>query len=202
MSTDTDNQMEQEIIAKGLTAPRITNDQITELMSEVEYHTYVVPGTTTTVAVAMRDGFTLCQEITACVDPANFDAELGKKYAIEKAAGVARNKLWELEGYKLKFLNSSLPVIGVAPLGSFAWALMRLTEGAKIARSGWNGSGMFAYLVNAGKYPAVSKAIKGEFPEDLVPYRKYLALKTAQNDVATWAPSGSDALANDWEEIK
>jgi hypothetical protein len=51
----------------------------------------------------MRDGFTLCQEITACVDPANFDAELGKKYAIEKAASVARNKLWELEGYKLKF---------------------------------------------------------------------------------------------------
>lgn len=98
-----DDKMEQEIIAKGLTAPRITNDQITKLMESVNYHTYVVPGTTTTVAVAMRDGFTLCQEITACVDPANFDAELGKKYAIEKAASVARNKLWELEGYKLKF---------------------------------------------------------------------------------------------------
>ena len=103
MSTVTDSQMEQEIIAKGLTAPRITNDQITKLMESVNYHTYVVPGTTTTVAVAMLDGFTLCQEITACVDPANFDAELGKKYAIEKAASVARNKLWELEGYKLKF---------------------------------------------------------------------------------------------------
>jgi len=103
MSTVTDSQMEQEIIAKGLTAPRITNDQITKLMESVNYHTYVVPGTTTTVAVAMLDGFTLCQEITACVDPANFDADLGRKYAIEKAAGVARNKLWELEGYKLKF---------------------------------------------------------------------------------------------------
>jgi len=29
---------------------------------------------------------------------------------------------------------------------------------------------------------------------DMVPYRAYWALKTAQNDVATWAPSGSDTL--------
>ncbi|WP_220271858.1 Thoeris anti-defense Tad2 family protein [Moraxella bovis] len=31
-----------------------------------------------------------------------------------------------------------------------------------------------------------------------MPYRAYLALKTAQNDVATWTPSVSDTLAEDW----
>jgi hypothetical protein len=35
----------------------------------------------------------------------------------------------------------------------------------------------------------------------MVPYRAYWALKTAQNDVAPWAPSGSDSLAEDWELV-
>lgn len=32
----------------------------------------------------------------------------------------------------------------------------------------------------------------------MVPYRAYLALKTVDNDVATWVPSVSDILAEDW----
>jgi hypothetical protein len=36
----------------------------------------------------------------------------------------------------------------------------------------------------------------------MVPYRAYIALKTAQEDIATWAPSGSDALAEDWCTIE
>ncbi|WP_271270511.1 Gp49 family protein [Aliamphritea hakodatensis] len=106
-----DAAMEADIIQKGLTAPRVTKESIDAIMAAVDYHTYVVPGTTTTVAVAMIHGFTLCQEITACVDAKNFDEELGRKYAIEKAAAVARDKLWELEGYTLKFGCVSLPDI-------------------------------------------------------------------------------------------
>ena len=104
-----DYKMEEEIQALGLVAPRVTPKQIDSMMAKVTYHTYVVPGTTTTVAVAMRDGFTLCQEIQACVDPANFNEALGKKYAIEKATEVARDRLWGLEGYKLKFPDEALP---------------------------------------------------------------------------------------------
>ena len=83
----------------------------------------------------------------------------------------------------------------------FAWALRQAMQGKRIARSGWNGSGMFAYIVPAGTYPANSEAIKGVFPDDMVPYRPYWALKTAQNDIATWTPSGSDTLADDWETV-
>ena len=80
----------------------------------------------------------------------------------------------------------------------FGEAVEAMKQGKRVARTGWNGSGMFAYLVPAGSLPAHTDAIKGVFPNDLVPYRPHYALKTAQNDVATWAPSGSDTLAEDW----
>lgn len=82
---------------------------------------------------------------------------------------------------------------------SFSTALVHLKHGSRVAREGWNGAGMFAYLVPAASYPAQTGAAKAHFGEGaLVPYRAYLALKTAQGDVATWAPSGSDVLAEDW----
>lgn len=81
---------------------------------------------------------------------------------------------------------------------SFGMAIEAAKRGYKVARSGWDGAGMFAYLVPANSYPAQTEAIKGTFENDMVPYREYWALKTAQNDVAMWAPSGSDSLSNDW----
>lgn len=84
---------------------------------------------------------------------------------------------------------------------TFGQAIYYAKSGLKVARSGWNGSGMFAYIVPEGCYPAKTDAIKGVFPNDMVPYREYWALKTAQNDVCTWAPSVSDSLAEDWEVV-
>ena len=81
---------------------------------------------------------------------------------------------------------------------SFGMATEMAKRGYKVAREGWNGSGMFAYIVPADSYPAKTKAITGTFKDDLVPYRAYWALKTSQNDVSTWAPSGSDSLSDDW----
>ena len=83
----------------------------------------------------------------------------------------------------------------------FGIAIRKLKEGKKVARKGWNGSGMFVYYVPAASYPVERNNLEtmgGQFPDDMVPYREYLALKTAQGDVATWAPSVSDALATDW----
>ena len=83
----------------------------------------------------------------------------------------------------------------------FGSAIYLLKIGKKVARKGWNGSGMFVYYVPAASYPVERNNLEtmgGQFPDDMVPYREYLALKTAQGDVATWAPSVSDALATDW----
>ena len=87
----------------------------------------------------------------------------------------------------------------------FGVAIRKLKEGRKVARKGWNGSGMFVYYVPAASYPMQrnnKETMGGLFPDDMVPYREYLALKTAQNDVSTWAPSVSDALAEDWQLLK
>ena len=80
---------------------------------------------------------------------------------------------------------------------NFGQAIESAKQGKKVARKGWNGANMFAYIVPAASYPAQTEAAKETFGE-LVPYRAYWALKTAQNDVATWSPSGSDSLAEDW----
>jgi hypothetical protein len=85
---------------------------------------------------------------------------------------------------------------------NFGQAIEALKEGKKVARIGWNGVGMFAYYVKEASYPAMMEVIKGQFENDLVPYRPYLALKTAQNDIATWSPSTSDVLAEDWELVE
>lgn len=86
---------------------------------------------------------------------------------------------------------------------SFGMAIEALKLGEKVARAGWNGAGQFVYLVPAASYPAQTGIAKAYFGADaMVPYRAYLALKTAQGDVATWAPSCSDALADDWQIVE
>lgn len=98
-----DQKIEAEIQAKGLTAPRVTPQQIQALMDRVTYSTIQRPGgTTSTFVHAYLDGqFFLGGGFSACVDPANFDAEIGEKIARSKAESTARDKLWELEGYRL-----------------------------------------------------------------------------------------------------
>jgi hypothetical protein len=96
------------------------------------------------------------------------------------------------------FIKENYIEVNISSSGlTFGQAIEAAKAGKKVARVGWNGSGMFAYIVPANSYPAQTEAARIEFGE-MVPYRAYWALKTAQNDVATWAPSGSDSLAEDW----
>ncbi len=86
---------------------------------------------------------------------------------------------------------------------TFGLAIEALKKGHRVARAGWNGAGQFVYLVPAASEPAQTGAAKAHFGAGaLVPYRAYLALKTTQGDIATWAPSCSDALAEDWQIVE
>ena len=83
---------------------------------------------------------------------------------------------------------------------NFGWALDMLKEGKKVQRKGWNGKGQFVYYVPADRYIAKTDIAKSIMAEDgKVDYRAYLALRTAQGDVATWVPSISDCLSDDWQ---
>lgn len=81
---------------------------------------------------------------------------------------------------------------------TFGKAIEELKLGSTVARKGWNGADMFLYLVPASAYNAITPTAKQIFGDELVPYRQYLALKTAQGDVATWSPSNSDVFEKDW----
>lgn len=82
---------------------------------------------------------------------------------------------------------------------NFGQAIEAAKQGKRIARTGWNGANMFAYIVPAASYPAQTGAAKQHFGENaMVPYHSYWALKATDNMVYTWTPSGSDTLAEDW----
>jgi hypothetical protein len=80
---------------------------------------------------------------------------------------------------------------------TFGEALLALQAGKKVARSGWNGKGMFLYYVPANEYPAATDIAKQAFGEK-VPYGAYIAMKTAQNNVTPWQASQADMLSSDW----
>lgn len=117
-----DKDIEQEIQAKGLTAPRVTPQHIVDIIASEHYFTgsdgvlgayknnddvYVgsMPSDrsvnsldlVTFCVLVLENGFTVTGE-SACASPENFDPEIGRKIARENAV----NKIWMLEGYLLK----------------------------------------------------------------------------------------------------
>lgn len=91
-----EQNMENEIQAKGLTAPRLTPTLIDGKIRSTDY--FVFPGTMLTVcAMTLANGFTVVGE-SACASPENFNKEIGEKISYENA----RQKIWALEGYLLR----------------------------------------------------------------------------------------------------
>ena len=88
--------IEAEIKTKGLNAPRLTPDHIDAQIVGEQF--YVFPGTTLTVcALTLKNGFQVVGE-SAAASPANFDESIGRRIARDNA----RNKIWALEGYRLR----------------------------------------------------------------------------------------------------
>ena len=81
----------------------------------------------------------------------------------------------------------------------FGEALEELKKGVKVARDGWNGKGMFVFLVPAGRFSAYTKAAIDIADEDgKVNYNPCFAIKNVNGTVSTWVPSVNDCLAEDW----
>ena len=113
-----DQQIEQEIQAKGKTAPRVTPADIEANIASEHYFTaqqgvlqawedsddgpraYNPPlalSRLTFCVLVLRNGLTVTGE-SACASPENFDAEIGRKIARQNAVA----KIWPLMGYELK----------------------------------------------------------------------------------------------------
>ena len=75
----------------------VTQEQIEKLFEEAEKEIFVAYDKCLVMIVKLPNGFILT-ESSACVDPANFSREIGEEICIERI----KNKLWEMEGYKLQ----------------------------------------------------------------------------------------------------
>lgn len=81
----------------------------------------------------------------------------------------------------------------------FGLALQALKEGRAVAREGWNGKGLFVYLVSGGDYPVQMDVVKPIAKEDgTLHYNPYMAIKNVDGTISTWVPSVNDCLAEDW----
>ena len=108
-----DQTIEQEIQAKGLTAPRVTPADIEANIRAETYFTAFdgfmaddrdmamqdadALKLLTFCVLVLRNGFTVTGE-SACASPENFDAEIGRKIARQNAVA----KVWPLMGYELR----------------------------------------------------------------------------------------------------
>ena len=93
-----EQEIEQEIQDKGLTAPRVTPEHVNATIKGEEY-LYSSSGdrTLTICVLTLQNGFTVTGE-SACASKENYDRELGCSIAKDDA----KYKIWLLEGYLFK----------------------------------------------------------------------------------------------------
>lgn len=93
----TDEQkIEKELQEKNLNAPRLTPEMVDAKIRETTY-TNLPSGKCMVCEITLENGYTVRGE-SACVSPANFDEEIGRKISFKNA----REKIWGLEAYLLQ----------------------------------------------------------------------------------------------------
>ena len=81
----------------------------------------------------------------------------------------------------------------------FGTALVALRAGKKVAREGWNGKGMFLFLVPGSEFNVSRPPLLGNYPEGTpIKYHAHVDMKTATGDIVPWLCSQTDMLALDW----
>ena len=78
-------------------------------------------------------------------------------------------------------------------MNTIGWAVKEAHNGKRVARSGWNGKGMFVFYINNWSYDVNGRPSPPTLP--------FLAMKTAQGAVVPWLCSQTDILATDWEIV-
>ena len=223
-----DQTIEQEIQAKGLTAPRITPADIEANIVSEHYFTArdgrrgaLADGTyvgrerprpaeedlaaldlLTFCVLILRNGFTVTGE-SACASPENFDAELGRKIARQNAM----QKIWPLMGYELR---SQLAAEARGDVNhDIGWAVRQAKLGKRVARRGWNAAGQWVTFspgtenVPADRFWAPANQAYAEENGGYATVFSAMTLKNAQGMIVLgWVPSVTDLLMQDWEIVE
>ena len=225
-----DQTVEQEIQAKGLTAPRVTPDDIEANNASEHYFTaaqgvagahalkWLDAGERVTTSIrpnandplhlltfcvlVLRNGFTVTGE-SACASPENFDAELGRKIARQNAV----QKIWPLMGYALK---ERLTAEARGDINhDIGWAVRQAKQGLRVTRRGWNAPGQWvtfsggAENLPADRFWAPANRAYAEENGGSASVFPAMTLKNAQGAIVMgWVPSVTDLLMQDWEIVE
>ncbi len=103
--------------------------------------------------------------------------------------------------------------INFAKKFDFGLALCAMKQGKRVARSGWNGKGMFVFLVPGSNLTAGTlrpgtpyKAMADEMgmgEDDAFVINGHIDMKAADGSmVVGWLASQTDMLADDWEIVE
>lgn len=86
---------------------------------------------------------------------------------------------------------------------NFGQALEALKLGSKVQRAGWNGKGMFLFLVLGSRFIVNRPPLLGIYPEGTeINYHAHVDMKTADGQVVPWLCSQTDMLAEDWSVLE
>lgn len=93
---------------------------------------------------------------------------------------------------------------------TFGLALEALKLGNKVARTGWNGAGMWVTIagpiagttISHDKFWSPNNAqFAYDQPNSEVTVRPYFTIKTVNDEISAWVPSVGDLLADDWSIV-
>lgn len=124
-------------------------------------------------------------------DTAKIEPNIGNKneYIINGAAQVSKETV--LEFFDIDYLFD------------FGQAIKHMKDGKKVARIGWNGKGMFVFLVSGSTFKVNRPPLLGIYEEGTeINYQPHVDMKTADGTIVPWLCSQSDMLAEDWEVVE
>ncbi len=82
---------------------------------------------------------------------------------------------------------------------NFSQALQNVKAGFKVQREGWNGKGMFIFLVQGSTFIVNRPPLLGIYPEGTeIKYHAHIDMRTADGTIVPWLASQTDLLAEDW----
>lgn len=87
----------------------------------------------------------------------------------------------------------------------FSEALRAVKTGRRVARAGWNGAGMWIFLVPGSEIIVDPSRPIGQVAPELsglrAVYRPHVDMWTADGEFVPWQATQSDLLADDWEVV-
>lgn len=115
----------------------------------------------------------------------HFTQQVAKGYAVKYEDGYTSWSPYEAFAKAYRLAEGPLQAL------TFGDALHFLKHGSAVARTGWNGKGMYVFLIGADTWELTTAT-------DKAPLMSFLALRTADGKVVPWLASQTDMLAEDW----